>query len=464
MPSSLTFAHYVGTFGGAIGCLTTAIFAIVRIRSHRQIDKIRRRLIDLGMTNRTIVREWVKQWSIEVEGRPQFNAAKKLLGDEPSREALINALVELAGIPNPPPPKGLFARCVLPIVSLVRLLIPAAITAQSRDTLQTHIDVISQLLGNIRATRTAGETFAVGQENITLFRLLRETHCGEIWLASASDQLDPESSAVTRKPIYRDIHFFTSEKSRKRISDDKHALRKKFEKLAVHSNIVQFFELGFDEEGVPFLVTEHIAGRSLQGWMADNDDERVTLNKNDIMAGLIDALADAHGKQIFHRHLDPDSILLTVPFVAGAKAENVQAKIADFCVSLYIGVFNPTSMYLPPEASQPDEREYAQDDIFALGVIWYQLLIGRSERPPYDFNERLQQEGHDAETIRHLSKCLAHPDRRWENAGELRDAIQNAGPGPEREKKSGGSQPPVDLPPDGYDVSELLLDYLATVK
>jgi len=463
MLDNLTVARYVATYGSAAGCLITAVVGMWRVRSHRRIDEIRRRLIDLGIVDRAVVREWVTQWSNDAQDRPQASAAKKLLSDEPSREALINALVELARIPNPPAASGFFSRCACPLISTCRLLIPAPIGAQSRDMLQTHADVVAELLGRIHATRCAGEIITVGQENITLFRLLRETHCGEIWLGNSSDRFEAESSAVTRKPLHRDIHFFTSEKSRKRISEDKHNLRTKLEKLGSHKNIVQFFALGFDEQGIPFLVTEHVAGRSLQGWMADNDDERVPLNKVDIMAGLTDALADAHGKQIFHRHLDPDSILLTVPFAPGVKAENVQAKIADFCVSPYIANFNPTSMYLPPEASQTDDRAPAQDDMFALGVIWYQLLIGRSERPPYDFNERLHQEGHDAETIRHLSRCLAHPDRRWENAGELRDAMRKKEKPPVSPDRELGQISNDYNPTEGYDVSEILRDYLATL-
>jgi hypothetical protein len=67
-----------------------------------------------------------------------------------------------------------------------------------------------------------------------------------------------------------------------------------------------------------------------------------------------------------------------------------------------------TSMYLPPEALEPfARRQPARDNLFALGVLWYQLLVERLERPPYDYPEQLQQAGADSHTIRLISRCLA---------------------------------------------------------
>ena len=111
-------------------------------------------------------------------------------------------------------------------------------------------------------------------------------------------------------------------------------------------------------------------------------------------------------------------------------------------------------MYWPPEAHEfGAPRQLGQDDVFALGVIWYQLIVNRLERPPYDYEEVLRASGQDTHTVRLIARCLAHPDRRFANAGQLEEAMTGA---------DLPRWPPV---PDGcYDVSHLVREYIATVK
>jgi hypothetical protein len=110
-------------------------------------------------------------------------------------------------------------------------------------------------------------------------------------------------------------------------------------------------------------------------------------------------------------------------------------------------------MYLPPEAADPYEpRSAAQDDVFALGVVWYQALTGRIERPPYDFAERLHAAGADSRTVRLLARCLAHPARRFRDAGELSAALEE-------------DAPPADwaVPEGCFDVGPLAREYLESL-
>jgi serine/threonine protein kinase len=109
-----------------------------------------------------------------------------------------------------------------------------------------------------------------------------------------------------------------------------------------------------------------------------------------------------------------------------------------------------TRMYLPPEAADPYvPRPPAQDDVFAFGVVWYQTLTGRIERPPYDFADGVHKGGADSRTARLLSRCLAHPARRFHDAVELLAALD-------------AEAPPSDwVVPDGcFDVGPLAREYL----
>jgi hypothetical protein len=107
-------------------------------------------------------------------------------------------------------------------------------------------------------------------------------------------------------------------------------------------------------------------------------------------------------------------------------------------------------MYLPPEVHQPFlERKAEQDDIFAIGVIWYQLLLEKLERPPYDFAEQLRDHGVTSGTIRLIERCLAQPRHRFAHAGELKQTME--------------SRLIVDrlpVPEDCVDVGPLVLEYL----
>jgi hypothetical protein len=111
-------------------------------------------------------------------------------------------------------------------------------------------------------------------------------------------------------------------------------------------------------------------------------------------------------------------------------------------------------MYLPPEAADPYQpRTPAQDDVFAFGVMWFQALTGKIERPPYDFTERLHKEGADSRVVRLLSRCLAHPTRRFTNAQELLAALE-------------ADEAPTDwkVPEGCFDVGALAREYLDSLS
>jgi serine/threonine protein kinase len=219
---------------------------------------------------------------------------------------------------------------------------------------------------------------------------------------------------------------------------------------------VELKDVTLPESGYPFLALEYVEGGSLEDWILDARRAEHPLRKSEIVRGIVRAMAEAHQHGIHHGDLKPGNILLTLP-------PDVQPKITDFGLSS-IDAFSDdeaangipewtqvgTSLYWPPEALHPfAERKPALFDVFALGVIWYQLLVERIERPPYDFANELRSAGADGHTLDLIGRCLAHPSRRFQDAAELADRMDTV-------------DLPVwnPLPPGLFDVQHLVREYV----
>ncbi len=280
--------------------------------------------------------------------------------------------------------------------------------------------LIEQLLANLVPKRRAGEAVGPGRSDWKLERFLGMGAFGEVWVGR-----NP------RFPLRRAFKFFTMEGSRDWLAREAEALYHIKQKLVNHPNVIEYVDIAVDADPFPFLTLDYVAGGSLEDWILAPHDDRKALDPSELMTGIARGLSQAHRHQIYHRDLKPANVLLT-------EDTDPQPKIADFGLSRVdteataassSGVSQAalvgTRMYLPPEAADLyTERKPAQDDVFALGVVWYQVLTGKIERPPYDFADQLQQGGVDSRTVRLVSRCLAHPSQRFQNAGELLAALE----------------------------------------
>lgn len=348
---------------------------------------------------------------------------------------------------QPPTPVGPVERAELAAV-LVNLVRGARFHTTQGTPLSSYLRserLIEQLLANLEPRRRRGEPVGAGRTDWVLDAFVGMGSFGEVWLARAE-----------RHPEPRAFKFITHPAARDWLRRESLVLTEVQRYLAGCDNVIRYVDIASDGDPYPYLVLEYVAGGSLEDWVLTPPTDRRAADPADIMAGIARGLAAAHARQIYHRDLKPANVLLSagddpVAKIADfglAQAEPVRTDGASAGASLAAVV--GTRMYLSPEALDPyGPWSPAQDDVFAFGVVWYQVLAGALERPPYDFADRLHAADVDSRTVRLLGRCLAHPDRRFPTALELSRALDE-------------DAAPADwpVPPDGFDVGPIAREYL----
>ena len=202
-----------------------------------------------------------------------------------------------------------------------------------------------------------------------------------------------------------------------------------------HPHIVQVYEKG-DRNCVPYLAMEYCEGGSLKdrlggGSLPPREAARTARS-------LAEAIAHAHARNVVHRDLKPDNVLLTQDGIL---------KITDFGLALLLdeqtrltsrGAMIGTPGYMAPEqaAGWYDQLGPAAD-VYGLGAILYTLLTGRPPFVSRSFDELLRQVlgaepirprnldpnvPRDLETI--CLKCLEkQPRHRYATAQQLADDL-----------------------------------------
>jgi len=153
-----------------------------------------------------------------------------------------------------------------------------------------------------------------------------------------------------------------------------------------HPGIARIYEAGVDEKlGVPFLAMEYIEGPTLTAYARDRAlDDRARLQ---LVARIADAVTHAHQKGIIHRDLKPGNILVDAegqPVVLDFGV--ARDAFADGLGQTLQGQLVGTVTHMSPEqAAGRIEEIDTRTDVYALGVIAFELLAGGEQ--PHDTTE-----------------------------------------------------------------------------
>ncbi len=141
-----------------------------------------------------------------------------------------------------------------------------------------------------------------------------------------------------------------------------------------HPNLIGVYDCG-DADGMPYIVMEYVNGESL--YHAAYDSRIDPVQAATIIRRITDGLAHAHAQGIIHRDIKPANVLLNTA---------AEPKIGDFGLARPAGkgesgVVMGTPGYVAPEVLNHPDQADRRSDIFAVGVMFYELLTGR--RPPF---------------------------------------------------------------------------------
>ena len=209
----------------------------------------------------------------------------------------------------------------------------------------------------------------------------------------------------------------------------------------VHPNIVQVFDSGRDEAtGQYFIVMEYIEGQSCAEILRDDGwvevDEAIA-----IIDQACEGLNYAHRHGVVHRDVKPGNLL---------RSREGEVKLADFGIAkateqssiTQVGSVLGTAAYLAPEQARGEEAG-PRADLYALGVVTYQLISGRL---PYEASsltelalKQQQEEPPMLDTLvaavrPELAEAVAislalDPSERYETAREMGRALSDGSNG-----------------------------------
>jgi tetratricopeptide (TPR) repeat protein len=207
------------------------------------------------------------------------------------------------------------------------------------------------------------------------------------------------------------------------------ALAREFKTLASlrHPNIISVLDYGFDDRRQPFFTMDFLAG-SHNILVAGRN--RPEAEKIELLLQVLQALVYLHRQGILHRDLKPDNILVT----------GSQVKLLDFGLSTPLvqeqdtWAIKGTLAYMAPELFNEASALTRQSDLYAAGMIAYEMLIGHHPFYHSEFTRLIHRILHETPDLgeRNLNPNLGavllrllakQPAERYETAGEVIAAL-----------------------------------------
>ena len=218
-------------------------------------------------------------------------------------------------------------------------------------------------------------------ERLGPYRILAHLGAGGFGNVYLAEQVEPFYREVAVKQLKAGMD---SRQVLARFDSERQALA-----LMDHPNIARMLESGLSHDGRPYFAMELVRGAPLT---THCDQQRLTTDERiDLFISVCDAIQHAHQKGVIHRDIKPTNIL-----VEWCGDDRPLAKVIDFGIAKALGrpltrqtlVTHHGEIMGSPDYMSPEQAGISpldidtRSDIYSLGVLFYQLLVGAA---PFDF-------------------------------------------------------------------------------
>ncbi len=216
-----------------------------------------------------------------------------------------------------------------------------------------------------------------------------------------------------------------------------------------HPNAIAIYDVGVTEDGIPFLVMEHLRGTTLAAARAEKEFpvERIV----NIGAQVLSALEEAHGCGVIHRDLKSENVVLEQ-----RRDGSDFVKVLDFGIAAFVGSADQsivgTPEYMAPEQIR-GEPPAPSTDLYAMGIMLYEMIAGHTPFAGEQLSAMLEQHLVQQPTPPHevapcppeLSEVVMRalekdPADRFPDARSMREALLQVMGGTQRACRSCGAR------------------------
>jgi non-specific serine/threonine protein kinase/serine/threonine-protein kinase len=221
------------------------------------------------------------------------------------------------------------------------------------------------------------------------YRILQRLGAGGMGEVYEAEQLEPIRRRVALKVIKRGMD---TDAVVARFQSERQALA-----LMDHEAIAKVYDAGATPDGRPYFVMEHVRGIPITEYCEQS--QLGIRDRLELFMRVCEGVQHAHQKGVIHRDLKPSNVLVTIhehkpvpKIIDFGLAKATGHSLTDRTLYTEIGQLMGTPEYMSPEQAERSGLDVdTRTDVYALGVILYELLVGAL---PFD-SATLRQGSHE---------------------------------------------------------------------